>query len=39
MLHNFLVPEVNRFGINQRVAWPQQGGNTAHTVRASVAVM
>jgi hypothetical protein len=39
MLHNFLVPEVKRRGINQRAVWFQQDGDTAHTARASMTVM
>lgn len=39
MLHNFLTPEINRCGINQQTMWFQQDGATAHTARASMAVV
>jgi hypothetical protein len=39
MLHNFLIPEINRRGINQQTMWFQQDGATTHTERASMAVV
>jgi hypothetical protein len=36
MLHNFLAPEINRCG---QTMWFQQDGATAHTARASMAVV
>jgi hypothetical protein len=39
MLHNFLAPELNTRGINQQTLWFQQDGATAHTARASMAVV
>jgi hypothetical protein len=39
MLHNFLAPEINKRGINQQNMWFQQDGPTAHTARASMAVV
>jgi hypothetical protein len=39
MLHNFLAPEISRRGINHQTMWFQQDGATAHTVRASMAVV
>jgi hypothetical protein len=39
MLHNILAPEINSRGINQQTMWFQQDGATAHTARASMAVV
>jgi hypothetical protein len=39
MLHNFLAPEINRRGINQRTMWFQQDRATAHTARVSMTVL
>jgi hypothetical protein len=39
MPHNFLTPEIKRRGINQQTVCFQQDGDTAHTVRASMAVV
>jgi YD repeat-containing protein len=39
MLHNFLIPEINRRGINQQTMYFQQDRATAHTARASMAVV
>jgi hypothetical protein len=39
MLHNFLTPEINRCGINQQTMWFQKGRASAHTARASMAVV
>jgi hypothetical protein len=39
MQHNFLVPEINRRGIKHQTMWFQQDGATAHTARASMAVV